>query len=745
MGLNIAKSAMNQRPGIQSTNTLEIPSLLEWEMELIHKIKSHEIGITNQAGALQFLVPNHAKWDEFKSTVRNYWQKWKDDLNRYPVCLLLLYSGIAFYEYDDNKFWRFFANAVGDASLTDNQRQQSKINEEFRKMTEILSLNLRGSEGRKAYVDTSIYFIGIPLTLWDGFLTICEWALQRTDWEKLADDEWKDLIERRCRGQTRLSRFLVNNRDLATIYLKDMLDLRECSNPGNMIEASLIRKEYFEEVPETAEFLSPNNPDALLKDTVSLVWKQETDEICLHLPGVSQEKLPATWNACGYSKRAGVSPGEIVINSAAFCNSILLTLEYEESTTQNKVVERSQVPGLNPWGLYDCENCHFIRTLRDELPLKSYVLFSQMEIGVVKATGFNLDEAGINVEYHFADDSICYITNLYPTEKYAEINIAIDNNSPRKLSFKPRSKIRCELAIGRDDTKDNHFAAYFCRNKDGKIRMDHLPKICVTIPKGYFKDNQKEVKYFEVLMDNEWSANGSWEKRNLFNNEEDYYFWNWSWSPFSKGASLNSFKDLHEAFKLPNLKGDHKIKIQRGSTVYSEFEFEYVDSIDEIDQYWKNLPGDYLLMYLLSQSIEGLTWDKFTFAKDVIAPGAKFPAGQKEKYVNSGYLDGRGKTWRIIESRFEIIQLTQNEIQLNYCGDLSVLWGLYRRLYQLKPFSQTFGNEHDNRLATINIVNQKGLIPPYLRINWPASLTDKISKYLKRHNVIRGDVSGINN
>src|ERR1700675_4419767 len=149
--------------------------LRDWETGFEKELQRVEITERQKAGALLFAVPNHASWEEFLTTVKEEWRVWRHDLTGHPSCLLVLYGGLAFYEYDENTFWPQFAKAVGSDRLGANQ--QGEINVAFAKAVESLGLKIRRREGRTDYVGSAIYHIGVPLSLWDGFLEICEWAL----------------------------------------------------------------------------------------------------------------------------------------------------------------------------------------------------------------------------------------------------------------------------------------------------------------------------------------------------------------------------------------------------------------------------------------------------------------------------------------------------------------------------------------------------------------------------------------
>jgi hypothetical protein len=188
----------------------------------------------------------------------------------------LLYCGLAFYEYDENRFWPQFAKAVGSEELPANQ--QTEINTVFAAAVDKFLLELKRRDKSTDFVGSAVSLIGIPLSLWDGFLEICDWTIWRKDWRSLSDQEWKDAVDKRSGSRTRLRRFLTDNRESASGFIQDVLDAREIllSEPQltirDIARASILRQEYFDDVPETADFLRPQDPDSLFRYRVRLIW-----------------------------------------------------------------------------------------------------------------------------------------------------------------------------------------------------------------------------------------------------------------------------------------------------------------------------------------------------------------------------------------------------------------------------------------------------------------------------------------
>jgi hypothetical protein len=702
----------------------------KWEKEFSEAIRCIAPASRGKAGALLPVIPTHLKWDEYLSTIKSEWEILSCNLQRYPASLVLLYDGLAFYEYEDKELWPQFVKATGKQHIPQNQR--NGINAAFADAIKQFGLTLKSRSNGTDFIGSAVYHIGIPLSLWDGFLDICKWAIWREDWQNLSSDEWDEAVEKRSGSRQRLKRFMIENRESATSFVKDMLDARkilaaeQSLTINDLAQASILRLEYFDEIPETAEFLRPQNPESLFQDRARLVWNEQQRQICLQLPAVSRERLPATWYVGAKSQHAAQNPDELILNSAAFHNPLLLKL------AAGKHYEVQRLRGLDSWGLFDTESGgRFANQNRDELPLKSYVLISRGEIDIFSREGFDEDENPANEPFELSDGTTCFITRLWPTGKLAELKIRERNDATKTIRFKTRATIEARFFIGKGEK-----AAFFERIEKDFVKIESWPILCVSIPDGYFRDNKTELDTtFKVYIDDKL-AGGRWEQSDgQKDNDREFYFWVWvSNRPVTeqvKSGTVKSFQELRTFYSASSPKGNMVLAIKSPEFCH-HYKIDKVDPKSGMGKCWTNLPGAFYPMFLLCKSTEGLKWEDLLLAKDVIAPNQnqRFLAYVLHKYANHGILVQRGQRWFIGESRAQFLPLDRDQCHMHYCGDPSILWCLYRRMYH-----EMKGSE----LPTIEISDRRGEIP-YLKMLWRACFRSELEKYLKHHGVKIGAI-----
>lgn len=673
--------------------------LENWESSLEKELECIEVAERQKAGSLLRVIPSHADWDRFLATVKAEWQTWRHDLTRYPNCLVVLYGGLAFYEYDENRFWPQFAEAVGDHFPAN---RQGETNRAFAEASETFGLKVRQRENGTDYIGSAIYHIGIPLSLWDGFLEICEWALWQDDWKELSDQGWSEVVTKRAGSRTRLKNFLLGNREAASAFIKEMHDARkiltedETLTIADLKQACILRQEYFDEVPETAEFLRSANPESLFRDRARLVWDEQRYRINLHLPAVASDKLPATWTVGMRTQAAAAAPDILTLNSEAFTHSLLLSLQSGQHS------ETQRLRGVAPWGLFDPEKTRFVNPQRQQLPIGSYLLVSPDKLAIISRDGFDEDENPANEPYELEDGKVCYVTRLWPTGKAAELSFAYAG-VVKKLLFRSNLKIEARIFAG-----EGSYAANWSRYGDC-IKIERLPLLCVAVPLDSFQDPESVMqRKFRVTVD-EHPTDGGWEKRHE-DEDREFYFWRWA-------NKLPLHGKVVVAIKAPELgmKFEYQVEILRETGM---------------DECWKNLPGAFLPWILLAQPAvgarEGMKWSDLMLGKEAIAPGQpNFSHYLLRKYANHGLLAQRGHTWMIAESRAVLEPTVIGECHLKFCGNPTVLWGLFKYMR-----SHTRGAP----LPVIEVVGRQGELP-FLLIRWQASQEERVRKYLQNQKV----------
>ena len=233
---------------------------------------------------------------------------------------------------------------------------------------------------------------------------------------------------------------------------------------------------------------------------------------------------------------------------------------------------------------------------------------------------------------------------------------------------------------------------------------------------------------FRVRCDDK-PAGGKWERvpAGADGNEKECFTWNWGPRPFVEvpPGVYSGFKQMAQFGRSPDLKGNRTFSVE--SSEFPESGVVYKVYLDHakpgIEDCWKNLPGPFLPWFLVCQSQGGMKWDELLFARDVIAPGHRLSAYLLRKYENGGFFMKKGVRWKIAESRATLVSINDEQCQLDYCGDPSVLWRLYRRLY--RP---------GIKLPDVEVINKRGELP-YLRMTWDAHLGDEISYRLQHMNV----------
>ncbi|MFQ5676541.1 MAG: hypothetical protein ACE5G1_11635, partial [bacterium] len=386
--------------------------------------------------------------------------------------------------------------------------------------------------------------------------------------------------------------------------------------------------------------------------------------------------------------------------------------------------EAQRLHSVEPLGLFDLESGRLVNLNRDELPLKSYVLISRKEIEGLSRQGFDEEDNPANEPFQLTDGTTCFVTRLWPTGKVAKLNLG----DARTIRFRTKAKIEAQFFVGK-----GHRAAFFSRIGEDIVKIEDLPTLCVSIPSGYFGDNYAEVRNkFKVFMAGKL-AGGQWERfLPIGDDAREFYFWKWSRKPFIEPkpwvGTIKSFGQLPEAYISPDLKGERTFSI-KAPTFNVDYKIYLDHSKHGMEECWRNLPGAFLPWFLLCQSKEGMKWEDLMLAKDVIAPDLWVSYYLLRKYADRGFFLQHGRKWLIKESRAVFTRISDAYCSLEYCGDPSILWGLYRLMYHKSP---------THELPIIAVMDRKREVP-FLLMLWDLNLRRELERYLLKNNVVITD------
>lgn len=676
---------------------------------------------TEKLGLLLHIIPQEDEWEAFLEDVRFEWSPWKEHLTDLPCCLAILFGGLAFFEYEDNTFWPQFARAVRQERIDPNQ--QRVIGHAYTAALDHLGLPKvsRKESGTKDYVGTAVFHAGIPVSLWSGFIDLCEWALRNPEWGSLSDADWIEIVDRRAASRQRLKRFLTQNREAASKFIRELLDISKIireepkTNLGELLSASILRAEYFEEVPETSDFFGLEDTDKLFPDRPRLIWNDHLGQLAVYLPGIDNSKLPATWQIGTMTQAASSSPIEVKIGSLGFQEHIQVQL-HSGNKTEFKLLK-----GVSPWALFDVERVgRSVNINREQLPLRCYTVIAREPLTVSQIEGFDVSETTCNEAYELSDGTACYVTSLWPSNvRRASLKIGA-----RELSFRTRERIEIRTFVGRA-----HRAGFFERLPNGRYKLESLPTICLSVPKGYFKSTGEILNTrFKVKLDAR-IASGRWVQQGGAHGDEwDLFFWENEKKPFMEFKTgtpkLKSFSELASAVRSPNLHGEHTLAVE--GVDFRTFQMDiFLDRSKEgMQSCWRKLPGDYLIWFILCQTPDGMKWEDIITARDAIASGQPLSYYTLKKYLDLGFFKRTGWIWTIAESRAVLKEIENGQTVLQYCGSPSILWSLYRQKY-IEP----------TQLSVIEVIDRRGEVP-YLEMLWERSLTPLIKKFLKAKRVI---------
>ncbi len=637
----------------------------------------------------------------------------------------MLYACVAFHEYKDNTFWPQFCQVIGLNSRLSTNRQR-ELNENFAKTAGCVGLRIIKHKGGRSFVGSAVYYIGVPISLWDEFLYICEWALWHPGWADFSDSKWAMAMEKRCGGWKRLLKFLTDNRQAATEFIQEMLDARKMLTEDNQLElsairqASILRPEYFEEVPETAEFLRPNNPDSLLENhRPRLLWRD--NRIAIHLPPVSPTEVNsgAAWHFEGKIQPASDSATELPVNGKVFQERLTLELH-------NRSTESFRFAGLCPFGLWDEEINRFVNTNRAHLPARPYRLISRERLKIMgKGWAKDDEEKTENVPHSLMDGTEVFITNLWPVDDRPTLKI-----DGRKIEFGRRESVKLRLYSG----SENSSVCRFLLRESQPIEIEQNPHLVLEIPEGFVEDEADLCdREFKILADRQqvpvkWQFFHNYPKEN-----PDWEYYQCQPKMPTRNRKKCIMRSL-EFLRLPEESsssvslGEHVIQVcsRRAGVIplgrQKEFRVKLIPPIKEDCWPKPRRMGKYLLWILLSQIQHDATWENFWIARQAVAGYSEIKLSQNDwkKLERHGYISLYRGRFEVLKSCLVFALKINRQLTARYCGLVNRLHALVR---EVQP------------LGFIESKQERGF-PAHLEIQWPAHKRQFIYNLCQREDII---------
>lgn len=388
----------------------------EWEERLAGQWGRLTTDERRRPGSLLALVPRRAKWEEFiaawKASPLAYWIGRKAE---YPHALAVLFGGFAFFEYDETSFWPQFKRDLWP--LTENQRVA--IRTAHAAALARLGLDLaRNQADDRMTVASAVHHIGVPLSLWADFLGVADHVLRQADWMSWPSEHWQTDVKARCGPHIRLRNFLTANEVAARATIAELGEIRDFANadPASTIEdlagvanVPFLRDEYFDDVPETAEFFRPDNLLSLFAGRCFLRYDEENSRLQVHLPAVP-DAAGSTWRVGDHEQPASREPAWFTVDGDGFARWIDVHLDGPSGRRTRRVA------GIAEWGLYDQRREAFLELdLRhpSERRMGDYVLVSPRPLSHMTRNGFLRDFPENQVE-RLADGTRCFVTRLSP-------------------------------------------------------------------------------------------------------------------------------------------------------------------------------------------------------------------------------------------------------------------------------------------------------------------------------------------
>lgn len=671
-------------------------------------------------GACVAALPDAANLQEYLTTLRTAWsQGWCNQPTRYPHLLLRLYHCVAFLRYEGNAFWASFGEAVGDSRIADDGNRQSDVNKAFACAAEKLGLKvICGKDGaRHLYVQSAVRHVGIPVRIWRGFVEVCERLfVEPEDWKQWPDDRWQDAIHLWLGGRKNLRAFFVENRSTAAKWIDEMVEARRIleKNPDwtldDVAQVSHLRPEYFDEVPETANFLRPTDTETLFRDRprLRLRWQPGSVAIQIETPRLKSESLlPADWFVLGQRVKASTNPVPIPLHSGAFRQDLALKL-----VRAGEELKSFRLGGLAPWGLWSESSGAFISLQARELPMDDYVLVSKSPLDFANRDGWlgdNADETRWNQEAQMPDGSTCFVSRLVPDARRASLEVL----GWHRITFAPRARL--ELRVFPRET-ERFFLTF---NPPNSIALPAWPRFVLKAPKGLLANTADET---QTLLEKEFHfvtrgtrIPGHWlhdedASRHLEGEDVFFYRVQEDWLPPShKARPTRLLRDFHDLGRIePPAPQPHELTIQLRATRHGVIPFGDSPEI----HFTKEPPlsashaeklyvpfRDYWPWYVLTVAQDHATWEEIRLAFDMMSDGdTKFNPYPFQQIERHGLVIRRGRRWTNFSNRILFGRHDGGTCTCRYAGLTNAIFSVVRQIEPLRKIVARWERGHPPHL-----------------------------------------------
>lgn len=391
----------------------------KWEQAFGSTLAKMTIDQRKRCGGLIPLLPSHSEWLRFVKDAKDEWNILAENLYRFPLCIIALYAGVVFFEYQHKATgywaWHKLAEILDVKSAPSTVRIFNTV---FLKSFQNLGFSLRFRGSMASPDDSVTYSIGLLPSLWQDFIRVCQLVASRADWESYSDEEWQVMINKLPQVSKIIKAFVLENRSIANGYIRELLALRCKALSGviikNLFSTTFLRPEYLMRA-ETEQFLGASAVEILppLELPCELIWNEQLYRLSLFVPGIAQNCFPAIWNISDITQVASTSPDEIVLNARIFEANLFLHLH----SSHGESVQ--EIRGLSPWVLFDVDNNGkyvSIEHTSELLPASRYVLICSKPICEVSRTGLDDSQCVVNEELEFEDGGKCYLTRFFPME-----------------------------------------------------------------------------------------------------------------------------------------------------------------------------------------------------------------------------------------------------------------------------------------------------------------------------------------